>query len=100
MEDDLRIFTDVQLKLFHKLNRDNDGIKRITGLKTDHPPVFKARKFASKALKGKGANSGIRVIYAYFAEEDKIEFIEIYFKGNKENEDTERIKEYLKKPGA
>lgn len=39
----------------------------------------------------------IRLIYAY--RKDKIEFmyIELYFKGDKENEDRERIKEYLKK---
>ena len=38
----------------------------------------------------------IRLIYAYHA--DKIEFmyIEIYFKGDKENEDRERIQAYLK----
>lgn len=38
----------------------------------------------------------IRLIYAYH--KDKIEFmyIEVYFKGDKENEDRERIKEYLK----
>ena len=38
----------------------------------------------------------IRLIYAYH--KDKIEFmyIEVYFKGNKENEDRGRIEEYLK----
>lgn len=38
----------------------------------------------------------IRLIYSY--EEEKIEFlfIEIYHKGRKENEDRERIKQYLK----
>jgi mRNA-degrading endonuclease RelE of RelBE toxin-antitoxin system len=37
----------------------------------------------------------IRLIYSY--REDKIEFlyIEVYFKGDKENEDRERIEEYL-----
>ena len=40
---------------------------------------------------GKGAQTGIRVIYAYFEENDRIEFIEIYYKGDKENEDRERI---------
>jgi len=38
----------------------------------------------------------LRVIYAYFEQEQRIEFIEIYFKGDKENEDRKRIKEYLK----
>ncbi len=38
----------------------------------------------------------IRLIYSYY--KDKIEFmyIELYFKGDKENEDRERITEYLK----
>lgn len=38
----------------------------------------------------------IRLIYAYH--KDKIEFmyIEVYFKGDKENENRERIEEYLK----
>lgn len=38
----------------------------------------------------------IRLIYSY--KEDKIEFLylEVYFKGDKENEDRERIDEYLK----
>ncbi len=39
----------------------------------------------------------LRVIYAYFEQEQKIEFIEVYYKGNKENEDRDRIREYLEK---
>ena len=37
----------------------------------------------------------IRLIYAYH--KDKIEFmyIEVYYKGEKENEDKERVKEYI-----
>jgi len=39
----------------------------------------------------------IRLIYAY--RENKIEFIyiELYFKGNKANEDRKRVKQYLKR---
>ena len=48
---------------------------------------------ACRALRN---NHLLRVIYAYFEQEQKIEFIELYFKGDKENEDRERIKEYLK----
>ncbi len=49
------------------------------GIKTK---IFKVRKFRCKSLKGSGSNSGIRIIYALLEEEQKIEFIEIYFKGN------------------
>jgi hypothetical protein len=47
-------------------------------------------------LKGKGVASGIRVIYAYHEKEDIIEFVEIYYKGDKANEDRERILRYYK----
>ncbi len=53
--------------------------------------IIKARFFC-RYLKG----SSLRIIYAYKEEDNVIDFIEIYFKGNKENENYDRIKEYLK----
>ena len=58
--------------------------------------VIKARFFC-KSLKKKD----LRIIYAYIenhqiVEMIGIEFIEIYFKGNKANEDRSKIKQYLK----
>jgi hypothetical protein len=41
----------------------------------------------------KGA--ALRIVYAYHAAHTRVDFIEIYFKGDKENEDQERIKNYL-----
>ncbi len=52
--------------------------------------IVKARLFC-RYLKG----SSLRVIYAYFEQEQRIEFIEVYFKGDKENENHDRIMEYL-----
>jgi len=53
--------------------------------------IVKARLFC-RYLKG----SSLRIIYAFHYQCYKIEFIEIYFKGNKENENKERINTYLK----
>ena len=95
LDEDLDNFIDVQLKLAHKLNIiDKESIVRISNLDIDKPKVFKARKFSCKSLKGKGCFSGIRIIYAYYEEEDIIEFIEIYYKGQKANEDRDRILRY------
>jgi len=91
LEEDLKTFIEKQLNLYHKLDMDNKGIFQITGLQIKNPKIYKAKKFACRSLKGKGVNSGIRVIYAYFKSEDRIDLIEIYYKGNKENEDKERI---------
>ncbi len=95
IEDDLEIFIKKQLFLYHRLKVDNRGIFQITGLPVENPKVYKAKKFACKSLKGSGVQSGIRVIYAYDEEKDKIVLIEMYFKGDKANEDKQRIFEYL-----
>jgi len=94
LKDDLDIFTEKQLRLFHKLGVDNKGIVQISDLGIEYPKIYKARKFACRSLKGRGSASGIRVIYAYFEDEDCVEFIEIYYKGDKKNEDSERILRY------
>ncbi|MGC2595237.1 MAG: hypothetical protein WA347_03045 [Rhabdochlamydiaceae bacterium] len=91
LEKDLEVFQKVQLILFHKQGLDNGGIVRIEGLGQEILPIFKARKFACRSLKGKGVQSGIRVIYAYCAEFDRIQYIEIYYKGDQEIETKSRL---------
>ena len=97
IEDDLKIFIKTALNLYHREKKDIGGIFQITGLPFENPKIYKAKKFACRYLKGKGAQSGIRVIYAYFEVENRIELIEIYYKGDKENEDRERIIKYYEK---
>lgn len=41
-------------------------------------------------------NSSLRVIYAYFIHERRVDFIELYFKGDREREDGARINRYLR----
>ena len=53
--------------------------------------IVKARLFC-RYLKG----SSLRVIYSYSERAQRIEFIEIYYKGDKENENRKRIQQYLK----
>lgn len=91
LEDDLQTFIQNQLNLYHKLHVDNKGNFPISDLGITYPKIFKGKKFACRSLKGKGVKSGIRVIYAYFAQENVIELIEIYYRGEKENEDRNRI---------
>jgi mRNA-degrading endonuclease RelE of RelBE toxin-antitoxin system len=93
------------LKKYRTLYDDLAEVKIILKKRPDERPPFsfridnlgletciiKVKKIACKALKGKGVNSGLRLIYAYFPEEQKITFIELYHKNDKENEDKNRI---------
>ncbi|MBA7621743.1 hypothetical protein ES703_29109 [subsurface metagenome] len=97
IENDLQSFIKVQLKLYHKLNVDQKGIFQFSNIQIENPKIYKAKKFACRSLKGTGVQSGIRVIYAYFEERDEIQLIEIYYKGDKKNEDRKRIIRYYGK---
>lgn len=94
LEEDLKIFIGTQIFLYHKLNKDNQGVYLISGLGIEGHSIFKAKKFACKSIPGKGCRTGIRIIYAYyekFNEKDKVTLIEIYHKNVKANEDRDRI---------
>jgi mRNA-degrading endonuclease YafQ of YafQ-DinJ toxin-antitoxin module len=96
LEEDLQTFIKVALNAFHKQKIDSKAIFHISDLDIASPKIYKAKKFACRALKGKGVQSGIRIIYAYDEEEDKLEFVEIYYKGDKESEERDRIERYYK----
>ena len=93
------------LKKYRTLNDDLNVVKRVLEVTPDERPPFsyrinnlgsenciiKVKKIACRALKGRGVNSGLRLIYAYFPDQQKIIFIELYHKSDKENEDRKRI---------
>ncbi|MBU1152322.1 hypothetical protein KJ632_05900 [Patescibacteria group bacterium] len=56
----------------------------------EHVKILKARLFC-RYLKG----SSLRIIYAYRGTMATIDFIQLYFKGEQENEDKNRIHEFL-----
>lgn len=95
------------LKKYRSLQSDLEDIKIILKARPDECPPFsfridnlgitgcviKIKKIACDSLKGRGVNSGLRLIYAHFEVEQKIVFIELYHKNDKENEDRQRILE-------
>jgi len=58
LEEDLKIFINTQLNLYHKQGKDNKGVLLISGLGITVPKIYKARKFACRSLKGRGVDSG------------------------------------------
>jgi mRNA-degrading endonuclease RelE of RelBE toxin-antitoxin system len=98
------------LKKYRTLHDDLEIVKRVLEVEPNERAPFsyridglgletcliKVKKIACKALKGKGVNSGLRLIYAYFEEEKRIVFVELYHKNEKDNEDRQRIKDNFK----
>lgn len=93
------------LKRYRTLADDLEVVKKVlTAEPGERPPfsfridglgiqscIIKVKKMACRSLKGRGANSGLRLIYAHFEEEGRIVMIKLYHKSDKEMEDRERI---------
>ena len=95
LHEDLDLFKRTQLMLTHEKEMDNGAVVRIPKTGIGNPIFFKVKKFRSRDFPGKGVRSGIRLIYAYYPEEKKVEFIQIYYKEKDDtNHDVDRIKKY------
>ena len=96
LAEDLEVNKQYRIELFHCKEIDSGSIFEIQGVgNTVGLKFFKVKKFQCKALKGRGAKSGIRLIYAYLPVERKIIFIEIYFKADQDNENKQRIIDFM-----
>lgn len=92
-------------KKYRTILEDIEIVKKVLNINPNERPPFsfridnlgietciiKVKKIASKSFKGKGVNSGFRIIYAHFEETQKITLIEIYHKSKKDIENKERI---------
>jgi mRNA-degrading endonuclease RelE of RelBE toxin-antitoxin system len=96
------------LKKFRSLKEDLETVKKVLTVQPEAMPplsfrlngydeqkhLVKMKKVTCKALKGRGSNSGIRIIYEYQKDTQRIVFVEIYFKAESELEDKDRLKRY------
>jgi len=96
LEKDFEIMKKYTIETHHIKNIPSSAIFKIEGFCGEEYTSNKIKKFACMSLSGKGSNSKIRVIYVYEEKEKKVTFIEIYFKGDRENEDRKRLQEFIK----
>lgn len=100
LKEDLKVNKRYRIELFHLQGIDSKGIFKIQGIgNSEELQFFKVKKFQCKSLKGRGAKSGIRVIYALFPLQQKLVFLEIYFKAQQENETRQRITNFINNYG-
>jgi len=93
------------LKKYRSLDKNLDEVKNLLMLFPEESPplsfrlsglgietcIIKVKKIASDNFKGRGSNSGFRMVYAWFPEKRSITLIELYHKNEKIMEDRNRI---------
>jgi hypothetical protein len=92
-------------KKYKSLDQDLDKIKKVLKIfpcgngekhwsnliKTEDIYIFKVRLSCAYLKK-----NSLRLIYVYREKDNRIDFLEIFFKGDKAREDKKRIEEYLR----
>lgn len=92
LEEDLLTAQKNAIELLLEKGMDNNAVEKMPGFCSDTRQAYKLRKFACRALRGHGVMSGIRVTFFHYPSEGRVVYAEMYFKGDKENEDRERLR--------
>jgi len=93
------------LKKYKSLDKNLEEVKNLLMLFPDENPPFsfringlgietciiKVKKITSNNFKGRGSNSGFRLVYAWFPDKHLITLIELYHKSEKALENRDRI---------
>ena len=92
LESDFEIFKKYTIETFCEQKVPTTAFVPIEGFCGEKHISYKVRKFACKSLPGRGNQSGIRIIFIWQELTRTVTFVEIYFKGDKPEEDRGRLK--------
>ena len=92
LDEDIRLFVEKPLTHFLRGEPVAGRNERVAGLGFECPVVHAAERIACRALRGRGSNSGLRLVFAWFPKDDRLELVELHFKAGQDIEDKARVK--------
>lgn len=95
LETDFETMKKYSIETFYDKGIPTKAFVPIEGMCGEDFISNKVRKFSCLSLKGRGSASGIRVIFVWEEDIRNVTFVEIYFKGDKKNEDRERLQRFI-----
>ena len=96
LESDFETFKKYTIETFYEQKTPTTAFVPVEGFCGEDYVSNKVRKFACKSLPGRGNQSGIRIIFVWQETLRLATFVEIYFKGDKPEEDRERLGDFVK----
>jgi len=90
----------VVIEPLHIKGLDFGAVVEIPNLGNEEWRTYKIRKIACKSLKGRGAQSGIRITYTFNEKTKELVFLEIYLKSDSSIEDKARIRKFIKEKSS
>ena len=95
LTEDFETFKKFTIETFYEMNVPSTAFLPTEGFCGKNYTANKVRKFACRSLPGRGNQSGIRIIFVWRKETRTVTFVEIYFKGDKSEENRKRLKEFI-----
>lgn len=95
LAEDFETFKKFTIETFYEMNVPSTAFIPIEGFCRKNHTANKVWKFACKSLPGRGNQSGIRIIFVWQEETRTVTFVEIYFKGDKSEENRKRLKGFI-----
>ena len=96
LESDFETFKKYTIETFYEKNVPTTAFVPVEGFCGEEYVSNKVRKFACRSLPGRGSQSGLRIIFVWQAKSRMVTFVEMYFKGDKSEEDRARLREVVK----
>ena len=96
LESDFETFKKYTIETFYEQKTPTTAFVPVEGFCGEDYVSNKVRKFACKSLPGRGNQSGIRIIFVWQETLRLATFVEMYFKGDKPEEDRERLGDFVK----
>ncbi|MDR0800260.1 MAG: hypothetical protein LBN01_01845 [Endomicrobium sp.] len=100
LEEDFENMKKAAIEVYHLRDVKTFAVLPIEGFCGQDYLSMKVKKMTCKSLKGKGVQSGLRVIYVFKRKENSVTFIEMYYKQDQENEDKNRLSDFIKNIGG
>ncbi len=92
MDSDFETFKKFTIETYYEKEIPSTAFVKIENFCGEKYISNKVKKFACRSLPGKGVQSRIRIIFIYEELKNLITFVEIYYKGDKSEEDHVRLK--------
>ena len=96
LESDFETFKKYTIETFYEQRTPTTAFVPVEGFCGENYVSNKVRKFACKSLPGRGSQSGIRIIFVWQESLRLVIFVEMYFKGDKAEEDRGRLGDFVK----
>ena len=102
IEDELKTFINVSVRGVHVfgLPPESQGHYPLSGAGMDGKNCYIAKRFACRSLRGSASRSGLRLVYRFDQDTLHLLMIELFYKGDKELNDPDRIRQLFPRVGG